>query len=384
MENVYDHMSELELLRDLVSIRSPFPEEKKIGEFVERLLKKNGFKTSRDYLEKGRFNVLAEKGKNGPALLFYGHIDTVPLYGTWRTNPLKLTQDGDRLYGLGTHDMKAGVAVILDAAIKSNGKHIKLLFCADEENISKGAWTTVRRHKKWFNDVKVAVTGEAGVTDENDGGVGVVTLGRRGRCVIGVEVKGRSSHGAEPEKGVSALEQAAKIALNINKIERKYHKKLGRESIFISEIRSVSTSLSVPQDAYVEFDIHLVPPSNSADARDRVERYIRGLARSGVLNPVTKTTVYVKKRETPYLDPYITDDKNRYVNKIIALSKEHAGKLTKSYGLSVADENVLAVLGIPVVTIGPKGGNEHSANEWVSKRSLRETAKLFDEMIEKL
>ena len=327
--------------------------------------------------------MFAEKGSGSKAVLFYGHMDTVPLYGSWKTNPLRLTERGDRLYGLGTHDMKGGMAAALESTADS-GRHVKLLFCVDEENISEGAWAAVKNSRDWFRDVKVIVTGEAGVTDENEGGIGIATLGRRGRCVITIEVHGISSHGAEPERGLSAIEQAAKICLGIKRISTRTHGRLGRESIFVREIHSSSTSLSVPDTAALDLDIHLVPPSTIDDARKRVEGYVRSMALNGTLDRRAAVTVYVKKRPTPYLEPYMTDIRNAHVSKIMALQRRISGRdIEFSYGRSVADENVFAnALGIPNVTIGPRGGNEHTANEWVSKRSLGQIATLFREIAE--
>ncbi len=378
-------MSEMDILRDLVAIKSVFPEEKNIGVFLEKFLQKHGFTTSRGYIGKDRFNVFAERGRGGKTVLFYGHMDTVPLYGSWKSDPLRLTEKGDRLYGLGTHDMKGGIAAALESACSCT-KHVKMLFCVDEENISQGAWAAVRNNREWFRDVKVILTGEAGVTDENEGGIGIATLGRRGRCVITVEVEGLSSHGAEPNRGLSALEQAAKIALGIRKIKTRSHGKLGKESIFVREINSSSTSLAVPDKALLDLDMHLVPPSTINDAKKRVESYVKSLSSSGVLDGRTKVTVSVKKRPTQYLEPYITDSRNAYVRKVLELQKGIAGRgIELSYGRSVADENVFFnALGIPNMTIGPRGGNEHTANEWVSKHSLRQVTELFSKVVETL
>ncbi len=374
-------MSEEELLRKLVSIDSRFPNEKKLCIFVESFLKKHGFTTKRDYISKDRFNLLAEKGTGNKPTLFYGHLDTVPLYGKWKSDPFKIKQVGDKLYGLGTHDMKAGVAAILESTKDFKG-HVKLLFCVDEENISEGAWSASKKYKSWFKDVKAIIAAEAGVTDQNEGGIDIITLGRRGRCVVTIDVVGRSSHGAEPERGISALDQAAKIAINISRIPLTKHTKLGSESIFVRSIRSDSTSLSVPESASLDLDMHLVPPNTSAKAKVRIEEYISGLVHAGILNQQTKMDVYIQKRKTPYLEPYITEEGDNYLKEVVSLVRKHStNSITFSYGMSVADENVFAnMFNVPIITIGPAGGNEHSQNEWVSLSSLSQITNLFREI----
>src|SRR5690554_8196718 len=51
----------------------------------------------------GKFNLLATRGSGDGGLLLAGHTDTVPFDpGRWNKDPFKLTEEGNRLYGLGT------------------------------------------------------------------------------------------------------------------------------------------------------------------------------------------------------------------------------------------------------------------------------------------
>jgi acetylornithine deacetylase/succinyl-diaminopimelate desuccinylase-like protein len=378
------NMGEKEVLGKLVSINSIFPNEGKLAIYLEKKLHSYGFSTKRDYIGKNRFNILAERGKGKDALLFYGHMDTVPIYGIWGSNPLRIKSENDKIYGLGVHDMKGGITAILENAKRQSKKKIKIAFGVDEENISEGAWHMVQNHKSWFSDVKAIVVPEAGVQDGVQGGIGVITLGRRGRCVIALEIKGKSTHGSHPLSGVSAINEAAKITLNIGKLRLRKHPRMSGESLFVRELSSSSTSLSVPETAYLEIDIHLVPPSTIDQMRKRVEAYIRLLQRRGVLNKATSVKVYVKKRKTPYLESYDTTTASHVVKKMMAIIRGINGSVKINYGLSVADENVFANLNKPIVVIGPNGGNDHSANEWVSHKSLNEVTTLFKTFIEQL
>lgn len=128
-----------ESLGKMVSIKSIFPNEKKFAMYMAELLKKNGFKVSAQKFGVRRYNIFAERGKGKSAFLFYGHLDTVPIYGKWETNPLKLTKKGDKYYGLGSSDMKGGIAAALEATKLCKKRRIKILLCSDEENISEGA-----------------------------------------------------------------------------------------------------------------------------------------------------------------------------------------------------------------------------------------------------
>ncbi len=374
------------ILTSLVSIPSVFPNEEKMGIFLEGILQKEGFKTKRHYLSKKRFNLFAEKGSGVSAVLFYGHMDTVPVYGKWKTDPFSLVQRGDSLYGLGACDMKGGIAAIISAIrINKKNRKIKIFFGVDEENISEGAWSAIKEYKKWFSDVSLIVVGEPGASPVQTGGASVITLGRRGRAVFSVEVFGKSAHGAQPKKGVNAISEAATIILALDRLKLPKHSLLGGGTLFVRKIEASSTSLSLPDVARFEIDRHLVIPETIASARNQIEKFINNLYVKGRLSKTTdkKAVVSIKKRKTPYLEPYVTSIKDAGVIKILNYTKDIYKNSIINYGSSVADENAFAKsLSIPIVTIGPQGGNLHSANEWVSVRSLEEVVALYSFILE--
>ena len=72
---------DLTLLQQIVNIPSVFPHEGKLAEFLYTYLRHLGFTVTQQEVGDGRWNVLAEKGRSDHALMFYGHLDTVPVYG---------------------------------------------------------------------------------------------------------------------------------------------------------------------------------------------------------------------------------------------------------------------------------------------------------------
>ncbi len=375
------------ILKSLVAIRSVFPDEKNVALWIEDFLKKNGFEIQRHKITDGRWNILAERGKEKSSLLFYGHMDTVPVYGNWDTNALELVAKGDKLYGVGACDMKGGLAAILNAvASVKTDKKIKILLGVDEENISEGAWKTVLEKKVWFKDVTAILVAEPGASATQTGGINVVTLGRRGRVVFSVEVFGKSAHGAHPEKGINAINEAARLTLALEKIKLQKNSLLGEGTLFVRKFDSQSTSLSIPDYAYLEIDRHIVLPETINSAKSQLEKLIQELYKTNKLskNADGKIKISVKERKTPYIEPYITKNDNPFVKNILGLIKNNFTRdLVINYGKSVADDNIFATqLNVPVVTIGPMGGNIHGANEWVSKESLNDVSKLYKLIIE--
>ncbi|MDH3320974.1 MAG: M20/M25/M40 family metallo-hydrolase, partial [Betaproteobacteria bacterium] len=132
------------LTRSLVGYDTVNPpgREADCARHAAKLLQDWGFKVEFHEFEPGRTSVIARAGGNGgkPPLCLTGHLDVVPL-GTraWSRDPFAGETDGDRLYGRGTSDMKAGVAAIMLAARSFARKlqgtpGVVLVLTASEEN----------------------------------------------------------------------------------------------------------------------------------------------------------------------------------------------------------------------------------------------------------
>lgn len=100
----------LELLAQLVSIRSLSREEDVCAGFVEAWLAKSGLPVRRI----GN-NIISEIGEGGPRLMLNSHIDTVPQCQGWEADPWKPRIHDGRLVGLGANDAKGCVAAMMYA-----------------------------------------------------------------------------------------------------------------------------------------------------------------------------------------------------------------------------------------------------------------------------
>ena len=106
-----------DLLRRLIRIDSCNPpgREAPVAELLGGWLREAGLEVELDRFAAGRANVVARwRGSGGaPALLFNGHLDTVPVEREqWRHDPHAAVVEGDVLHGRGTVDMKGGVAAL--------------------------------------------------------------------------------------------------------------------------------------------------------------------------------------------------------------------------------------------------------------------------------
>jgi acetylornithine deacetylase len=114
---VYERLRGLGLQAELYDLNS-----------VPGLREHPAFRHTRDY--KNRPNVAAvwPGTGGGKSLLLSGHMDTVPRGSAhWNYDPFGATIEGNRLYGLGSNDMKGGIAAMLVAveALRAAGVRLR-------------------------------------------------------------------------------------------------------------------------------------------------------------------------------------------------------------------------------------------------------------------
>lgn len=137
--------------------------------------------------------VSAVHGSGG--VLFNGHLDTVPVGGGWEHDLGERT--GDRLWGRGTADMKAGCVAALAAArdLLRDGVPFSLLFTTDEETTMKAAMTL--KDAPFVREAAAVVVGEPSDLD--------VITAEKGVAWFRATTRGRSAHGSMPHLGVNAI-----------------------------------------------------------------------------------------------------------------------------------------------------------------------------------
>lgn len=156
-----------------------------------------------------KFNLVASAGSGPGGLVLSGHTDTVPYdEGQWQTDPFRLTERDNRLYGLGTSDMKAFFALVLEAVRQLDLKQLKqpltLLATADEESNMCGAQSLLDSNRRLG---RYAVIGEPT-------GLKPIRM-HKGIAMYVIRLHGRSGHSSNPALGVSALEGMYRVIGNI-------------------------------------------------------------------------------------------------------------------------------------------------------------------------
>ncbi|MFN8670980.1 MAG: M20/M25/M40 family metallo-hydrolase [Candidatus Sericytochromatia bacterium] len=359
----------LELLKKLVEFNSIYPNEYEISSFLYNLLLELNFKVEKQYISEKRFNVLAEKGKGDFSYLLYAHTDTVPIYGRWENNPFELIIKDNLAIGLGVVDMKAGIFAILESIKDFEPTNFKLKICfgVDEENFSEGAFSLTKTN--FLDDVKGVLIPESCLPHSKSSKAAMfITIGRKGRAVFLIKIKGKSAHGVEKNRGINSIEEGIKL-LNILKTKSfSQNPNMGKTDFFVRKFEGKTDSFSIPDYAEIELDFQLVTPDTSKSIKEKIEKIILTLKEKKELKADFEVTF--SDRPTPFLEPFEVSKNNDFLSIATKAMKEVYNEVFFNYSDSVADENVFGALNIPVLTIGPLGDNHHSANEWVEINSI--------------
>jgi len=125
----------------------------------------------------------------GPVVVLNGHVDTVGVEGM--EDPFTARIEGDRLFGRGACDMKAGVAGMAVAAemLMAQRPKVGTLICtfvADEEDASVGTPCVIEALEREGMSADLAIIGEPSWLD--------IAVAHRGFAVMRADLHGRATH----------------------------------------------------------------------------------------------------------------------------------------------------------------------------------------------
>lgn len=353
----------LALLEPLVLAESPSTDpgsQELVLALVGHPLRQLGFRLLRLPGKATGGALLARQGRSGPAQLVLGHTDTVWPHGTLARQPFRV--DGDRVYGPGTYDMKAGLVQLVFAlrAIAAIGRVPALqpviLLNSDEEIGSPESTRHVARLAR--------VVRRALVLEPSYGPCGHLKTARKGVGKYVVHVDGRAAHaGLEPEKGVSAIRGIADVVRDVYALEDPAR----GLTLNVGQLEGGTRPNVVAAHACAVVDVRA---PTRADA-DHVDRAIRGLHPTlpGAAIRVEGGFLRPPMERRPDLDPLVAAAR-RYADELgFPLEERTAG--------GGSDGNTTARFVPTLDGLGALGDGAHAAHEHVSLASLPRRAALL-------
>lgn len=171
----------------------------------------------------GKYNLIATYGSGDGGLLLAGHTDTVPYdEGAWNTDPFKVVEKDNRLYGLGTIDMKGFFAFVIEVLKNTDltklNKPLRILATADEETTMSGAQAIA---------IEQSIKPDYAIIGEPTGLVPVVM--HKGHMSEGIRITGHSGHSSDPDKGLNAIEIMHLVIGELKKVQQTFKEKYHNE-----------------------------------------------------------------------------------------------------------------------------------------------------------
>ncbi len=365
------------ILRRMISINSVLPHEEKLAEFIAGEIKSFGIEPIWHEVAPGRPNVYAraELGPGDRFLVISGHSDTVGPASDWETDPFEAVERNGKLYGLGSINMKSGLACAL-AAFKAlveaenlPGKlgGLGLAVVVDQEGHSIGAKAMLATE---FGKCDAMLHPEHFFGDSQDDYLPIAVTGK---VLYKLIVKGRAGHAFRPHLGgINAVEDASRILAALGKLRMREHPLLGKGTVCALKIEGgyKEYSMVVPDRCEVVITRLTVPGESREVAVEDMQELIDSV---GIESEVTIET------PPPFYEPYFLDKKTPILGFFREVYRDVVGKEPFFTGhRGIVDANVFVGEGdIPTVVFGPKGGRHHRAGEYVEISTLEPVARVL-------
>ncbi|MGA2480391.1 MAG: M20 family metallopeptidase [Spirochaetia bacterium] len=375
---------------DLVRIDSVIRPETRVTErdvvaYLESWIRRElGVECLVEEVAPGRRNLIAtvDSGRPGPCLMIEGHTDVVSEGDprAWKHPPFGGEVDEGRIYGRGSCDMKAGIAValvtataLLKAGVPWAGK-IRLGLVCDEEGMMIGIKHFISAGHA--DDVTACLVPEP---EENN-----LCLSMKGAIRAIVRVRGRMAHGAMPLTGINPNTRLARIILAFERLEAEEKKRCGADP-FLGLPSITFTVLSspppgspaqlnvIPGEAHGYVDIR----TTLAQDHETLRRALRAvLAECAVSDPDFKADIeFIEDR------PVVGITKDEPIARISAQAyRDVTGKEPVWNGVPGATDGTFlsAMKGIPCLVNGPGPRHiPHQTDEYVDIDELVECARIY-------
>ncbi len=303
--------------------------------------------TSEDFGEHVRIRAFAGENEAAPIVIL-GHTDTVHPRGAVKERPWRA--EGNRIYGPGIFDMKANLALALEALRACEATEacpqspVTILLTCDEESGSPSGRPLIEAEAKNARAVLVLEPSAAG---------GRVKTARKGTGMFTIKVHGRAAHaGLEPEKGVSAVLELARQTIRLHNLNNP----ATGTTVMVTVAHGGTHSNVVPDEAEAEIDVRF----SSAVEAGRIENAIVNLK---PFDERAQLTISGGINRPPL-------ERTALVASLYERARELASLLDFELGEAsvggASDGNFVGALGVPVLDgLGIEGDGAHAAHEHI-------------------
>lgn len=381
-------LTTLDMIKALIetpSVSSALPEldmsNRPVVDLLAGWLEDEGFTVEIQPLpqQPDKANLVAVKGdlRTPGGLVLSGHTDTVPCDpALWRHDPFKLYEDGNKLTGLGSTDMKSFFALAIAAARAFDAgdfqRPLILLATADEETSMQGAQalsassafmpSTIHKHR-------AAVIGEPT-------GMKPIRM-HKGVMMERISVHGRSGHSSNPALGHNALEGMQKVLTDLlafrAELQRQYQSPLFEvpvPTLNLGHIHGGDNPNRICGDCLLDIDIRPLPGMDLDELRAILHARLNGLFAGSPLR-IEFTTLFdgLPAMETP------ADA------EVVKVAERLTGRTAGAIAFGT-EAPYLQQLGLDVVVLGPGSIDvAHQPDEYLDRGQIQPTIDLLEKLI---
>lgn len=361
-----EKQEKINFLDELIAIESDGKCEAAVADVIERYLSKAGIASQRVACDSDRDNLVATLGTGTRILGFTGHLDVVPSgdLANWKTDPFKPTQEGDRLFGRGSSDMKSGLAAMAIAMIELKEEgfdedgSLRLLATVGEETGLYGAHQLTEAG--YVDDVEALIVGEP--TDKN------IVFAHKGIINYTVQAFGKSAHSSLPETGFNAIDLLLEF---YNAMVEKFtvlaqipNEVLGSFTFCNSILSGGVQANIVPDRASLTANLRTIPEVNNEQLIGVLQTIVDDLNET-----VSDTPGHLELTIDQSNHPVFSDQESRLVRvsfdkvqKIFGITPQ----VTGVPGATDAAEFIEGNKNMQIIILGPGNTSVHQANEYVA------------------
>lgn len=268
----------ISILQDVIRIKSVNDNEEEVAKYFQDLLGEYDIESELIPWRKGRSNLVAtiQKGE-GKVLGISGHLDVVAAgdESQWKYPPYEAHIDGNKMYGRGSTDMKAGTSALVisliemkEAGIPFEGT-IKLMLTVGEEVGELGAVQLTEMG--YADDLDALLIAEPSNFN--------LCYAHKGSINYTVESHGKTAHSSMPDEGINAINQLnqfiTKANQEMNQVTAGYtNNVLGKFTHNITIINGGSQVNSIPEYAALQANIRLIPEFSNDKTIGLLEKII--------------------------------------------------------------------------------------------------------------
>lgn len=318
-------------------------------------------------------NLIATLGTGPGGLILSGHTDTVPFNEErWDMNPLALTQRDNKLFGLGSTDMKGFFPIAIEAAKHFLDQPLKepliILATADEESSMDGARQLAAQGAP---KARYAIIGEPT-------NLRPIRM-HKGIMMEAITVVGRAGHSSDPKLGNNALEAMHVVMADLlsfrAELQQRYQNPLFNVAVptlNLGCIHGGDNPNRICGQCELHFDLRALPGMNNEALQTEIRQRLQPLALKLGVNISLRSLVN-------HIQPF----EQTADAELVKVAEQLTGHSADAVAFAT-EGPFMQQLGMQTIVMGPGSIDQaHQPNEYMALDQVQPAIDLLKQMIAK-